>query len=202
MNQTSDKEWVIAITGASGATYGVELCKHLLQSGRSIHLLISDAGWRVINEELDWKTQSREQMLQTSFGTYAGSYTYHPIRDIGASIASGSFRTEGMVIIPCSMGTLGGIANGLADNLIRRAADVMLKEQRQLIIVPRETPLHAIHLENMLKLAKMGATILPAMPAFYTRPQTLEEVVSFLVGKVCDSMGIPHTLFPRWGETS
>lgn len=198
---TAKKDWVIAITGASGAIYGVELCKYLLQTGHSIHLLISDAGWRVLREELDWIVTNRERTLELQFGSYDGSYTYYPVKDIGAAIASGSFRTEGMVIVPCSMGTLAGVANGLSDNLIKRAADVMLKERRKLIIVPRETPLHSIHLENMLKLSNMGVTILPAMPAFYTKPKTLDESVHFLVGKICDVMGVDHSLFPRWGES-
>ncbi|GAA4843882.1 flavin prenyltransferase UbiX [Paenibacillus vulneris] len=195
------KPWVIGITGASGAAYGVRLCKFLLDRGYDLHLLITDAGWRVLKEELGWDVTKRKETLESHFGGLAGKYTYNPIQDIGASTASGSFRTSGMVIIPCSMGTLSGIAHGASDNLLERTADVMLKEGRTLIIVPRETPLHTIHLENMLKLSRMGVRIIPAMPAFYQGPQTLNDMVDFLVGKVLDNMDIDHELYRRWGMT-
>lgn len=197
------KRWVVGITGASGATYGVKLCKELLAAGIHVHLVVSDAGWRVLKEELGWDAARRQYVLAAAFAgaSQEGRLTYHPLNDIGASIASGSFRAEGMVIIPCSMGSLSAIANGASTNLLTRAADVMLKEGRQLLLVPRETPLSAIHLENMLKLARLGVRIIPAMPAFYNGPQTIEDIVSFLVGKVMDSMGIAHNLFKRWGES-
>ncbi len=193
--------WVIGITGASGAIYGVRLCQVMLMQGIPIHLVITDAGWRVLHDELDWDASRRKEMLDKHFGGHEGSYTFHPIGDIGASIASGSFLTKGMVIVPCSMGTLSGIAKGASDNLLERAADVMLKEGRKLILVPRETPLHAIHLENMLTLAKLGTRIIPAMPAFYNRPESLDDLVDFLVGKVLDTMEIEHQLYRRWGES-
>lgn len=193
------KPWVIGITGASGAAYGVRLCRFLLSQGLHIHLLITDAGWRVLKEELGWDASRRKETLEANLGGHPGTFEYHPIQDIGASTASGSFRTGGMVIIPCSMGTLSGIANGASDNLLERTADVMLKEGRPLLLVPRETPLHAIHLENMLKLARMGVRIIPAMPAFYQGPQTLEDIVDFMVGKVLDMMQIEHQLYKRWG---
>jgi len=194
--------WVIGITGASGAIYGVRLCQALLDHGYDLHLLITEAGWRVLHDELDWTAAKRKEMLDMHFGGRAGTYVYHPIADIGATVASGSFRTKGMVVVPCSMGTLSGIAHGASDNLLKRTADVMLKEGRPLIIVPRETPLHAIHLENMLTLARLGVRILPAMPAFYNRPGSLAEMVDFLVGKVLDSMqvDIHLPLYKRWGE--
>lgn len=198
------KKWIIGITGASGAVYGTALCRALLQAGVDIHLLITDAGWRVLQEELGWNAAKRTEEIAQRFGVNqpgSGTITYHRNQDIGASIASGSYRTTGMVIAPCSMGTLSGIARGASDNLLERAADVMLKEGRKLIVVPRETPLHAIHLENMLTLARMGATILPAMPAFYHHPASLEELVNFLVGKIMDAMDIEHQLFRRWGDT-
>ncbi|ANF98870.1 aromatic acid decarboxylase [Paenibacillus bovis] len=191
---------MIGITGASGSVYGVRLTEILLSMGYSVHLVISNAGWRVLKEELDWTASSREEMLDGHFGSLPGKLVYHSFSDIGASIASGSFRVKAMIIIPCSMGTLANIAGGISANLMTRAADVMIKEERKLVIVPRETPLHAIHLENMLKLAHMGVSIIPAMPAFYYRPQTLEDAVDFVVGKVLDILDIEHHLFERWGE--
>ena len=178
------RRWVIGMTGASGAVYGVELVRALLEREYEVHLVISDAGWRVLKDELGWNAARRGD----------------PPNDIGAAIASGSFRCQGMAIVPCSMGTLAAIAAGAADNLLTRAAGVALKEGRPLIIVPRETPLSAIHLENMLKLARLGVRVIPAMPAFYTRPRELMDVVRFMVGKVLDQMGVDHDLYPRWGE--
>jgi flavin prenyltransferase len=195
------KPWVIGMTGASGAAYGARLCRFLLSQGEHIHLFITDAGWRVLKEELGWDAAHRSDTLNEQLGGLPGQLTYHPIQDIGASTASGSFRTKGMVIIPCSMGTLSAIANGASDNLLERTADVMLKEGRPLILVPRETPLHAIHLENMLKLARMGVKLIPAMPAFYQHPQSVDDLIDFLVGKVLDIMDIEHELFKRWGMT-
>lgn len=198
--QPVKKPWVVGITGASGAVYGVRLCRFLLQGGLDVHLIVTDAGWRVLQDELDWNPADRTGMLEEQFGGFPGKLVAHPVKDIGASVASGSFRTEGMVIVPCSMGTLSAIAHGASDNLLERAADVMLKEGRKLLIVPRETPLHAVHLENMLTLARLGAKIVPAMPAFYQKPRTLEDAVDFLVGKVLDLMDVDHDLYRRWGE--
>ncbi|MZQ84401.1 UbiX family flavin prenyltransferase [Paenibacillus sp. 5J-6] len=196
----SGGNWVVGITGASGAIYGIRLCQVMLDQGLDVHLIITEAGWRVLHDELDWQASKRKEMLQEHFGGRTGSFEHHPIADIGATVASGSFRTKGMVVIPCSMGTLSGIAHGSSDNLLERTADVMLKEGRKLILVPRETPLHAIHLENMLTLSRMGVRMLPAMPAFYNRPRSIEEMVDFLVGKVLDSMDIEHSLYRRWGD--
>jgi 4-hydroxy-3-polyprenylbenzoate decarboxylase len=193
------RPWVIGITGASGAAYGVRLCSYLLSQGMELHLLVTDAGWRVLKEELGWDVSNRKGTLLNQLGAQPGTFHYHPIQDIGASTASGSFRTNGMVIIPCSMGTLSSVASGASDNLLERTADVMLKEGRPLIIVPRETPLHAIHLENMLKLSRMGVRMIPAMPAFYQGPQTIDDMVDFVVGKVLDAMNVEHDLFKRWG---
>ncbi|MFC0214858.1 UbiX family flavin prenyltransferase [Paenibacillus chartarius] len=193
--------WIIGMTGASGAAYGVRLCRFLLGAGYDVHLIVTDAGWRVLHDELGWDAAKRADTLERQFGGASpGQLTYHPNSDIGASVASGSFRTKGMAVIPCSMGTLSGIARAASDNLLERAADVMLKEGRKLIVVPRETPLHEIHLDHMLRLARMGARIVPAMPAFYQKPQTLEDIVDFLVGKVLDLMDIDHDLYRRWGE--
>jgi|HigsolmetaAR203D_1030402.scaffolds.fasta_scaffold01913_10 4-hydroxy-3-polyprenylbenzoate decarboxylase len=196
--------WVVGITGASGAIYGTTLVKELLRAGRDVHLVVSEAGWRVLGDELGWSASRREQMLAEHFpsgGEGVGTLHYHPLRDVGASIASGSFRTAGMAIVPCSMGTLSGIARGASDNLLERAADVMLKERRKLIVVPRETPLNTIHLENMLALSRAGAVILPAMPAFYHKPESIDDLVRFLVGKILDLMDVDHQLFRRWGES-
>jgi 4-hydroxy-3-polyprenylbenzoate decarboxylase len=192
------RPWVIGITGASGAAYGVRLCRYLLSQSKELHVLVTDAGWRVLKEELGWDITNRKDVLQEHFGTLPGTFHYHPIQDIGASTASGSFRTSGMVIMPCSMGTLSGVACGASGNLLERTADVMLKEGRPLIIVPRETPLHAIHLENMLKLSRLGVRIIPAMPAFYQGPQTIEDIIDFMVGKVLDAMDVEHDLYKRW----
>ncbi|ALS22676.1 MULTISPECIES: UbiX family flavin prenyltransferase [Paenibacillus] len=193
------RPWVIGITGASGAAYGVRLCRFLLSRGEHLHLVITDAGWRVLKEELGWDAGRRQESLKKHLGGSAGSYEYVPNQDIGAKTASGSFLTKGMVIVPCSMGTLSGIANGASDNLLERTADVMLKEGRKLILVPRETPLHAIHLENMLKLSRLGVRMIPAMPAFYQGPQTVDDMIDFVVGKILDTMEIEHQLYKRWG---
>ncbi|WP_435925740.1 UbiX family flavin prenyltransferase [Paenibacillus sp. DYY-L-2] len=201
-NRNAVKSLVVGITGASGSIYGVTLVKTLLGLGMTVHLVISNAGWRVIKEELGWETTDRDSVLREQFGGMPGRYFYHPIGDIGASIASGSFIVDGMVIMPCSMGTLSSIASGSSDNLMTRAADVMLKEARPLVLVPRETPLHAIHLENMLKLSRLGVRMIPAMPAFYFGPETIDDLVRFLVGKVMDNLGIEHALFTRWGDHS
>lgn len=195
------KPWVVGITGASGAAYGVRLCRFLLSAGEDVHLIVTDAGWRVLKEELGWDATRRQESVRLHFAAdnQPGKLEYVPVQDIGAKTASGSFRTQGMVVVPCSMGTLSGIANGASDNLLERTADVMLKEGRKLIVVPRETPLHAIHLENMLKLARLGVRILPAMPAFYQGPQTLDDMIDFVVGKILDCLEIEHQLYKRWG---
>ncbi|WP_127549787.1 UbiX family flavin prenyltransferase [Paenibacillus amylolyticus] len=200
VQQPDNKRLVVGITGASGSIYGIRLIEMLLDLEYNVHLVISNAGWRVLKEELDWDVTNRDAVLEEKFGNRAGSLIYHPVSDIGASIASGSYLADGMIIMPCSMGTLSSIAQGSSDNLMSRAADVMMKEGRTLILVPRETPLHAIHLENMLKLSRLGVRMIPAMPAFYYKPQTMDELILFLVGKVLDSLRIPHQLFTRWGE--
>ncbi len=200
-SQARERPWVVGITGASGAAYGVRLCEEMLSRGYHLHLVITDSGWRVLQEELGWKATHRKEALDQAFGGFTGKFTYYPIQDIGATIASGSFRTSGMVIVPCSMGTLAAIAHGQSDNLLERAADVMLKEGRPLILMPRETPLHAIHLENMLTLAKLGVRVAPAMPGFYHNPQSLDEMIGFMVGKVLDMMQIDHEIYRRWSGT-
>jgi 4-hydroxy-3-polyprenylbenzoate decarboxylase len=194
--------WVVGITGASGSIYGIRLIEVLLHMDYEVHLVVTEAGWRVLKEELGFETTRRSAALEARFGDAIATnrLVFHPNADIGASIASGSYRVQGMVIVPCSMGTLASISHGISDDLMTRAADVMLKENRKLLIVPRETPLHAIHLENMLTLARLGVRIIPAMPAFYYKPQSMDEMIDFLVGKVLDNMAIDHDLYRRWGD--
>ncbi len=194
----SNKRIVIGLTGASGAPYGLCLLEECLRQGHEVHLMVSEAGWRVLKEEQGWEVQKREQIFYERYKNLKGTLVYHPIKDIGASIASGSYPSDGMVIMPCSMGTMARIAQGISGNLMERTADVMLKEKKPLIIVPRETPLSAIHLENMLKLSHQGVHIVPAMPAFYCQPQTIEDMVRFVSGKVLDQLRIEHQLFRRW----
>jgi len=179
---------VVGITGASGVIYSIRLLEVLKAAGWEIHCVVSEAGWQVLAYECNITKQ--DIMAKVAF--------LHDVTNIAACIASGSFKTEAMVVVPCSMGTLGGIANGIADNLLGRAADVMLKEGRKLILVPRETPFNAIHLGNMLKLAQLGVKIVPACPGFYHRPTNLQAVIDMMVGKICDAIGVDHDLFTRW----
>lgn len=179
---------IVGITGASGAIYGLRLIEVLKEAGCEIHAVVSEHGWQVLDYECSISPQEIKEKVDF----------LHDIKNIGACIASGSFKTDAMVVVPCSMRTLSSISNGIADNLLSRAADVMLKEGRKLIIVPRETPLNAIHLANMLKLSQLGVRILPASPGFYHRPTTLNQMIDMMVGKISDSIGIDHDLFPRW----
>jgi 4-hydroxy-3-polyprenylbenzoate decarboxylase len=194
---------VLAFTGASGAPYGVRLLEVLLRQGRTVHLTISPAAVEVLECELGRRLGPDRFDLSDLLGPTAaelpGRLEYHGHLDFQAGIASGSFLTGGMVICPCSMGTVAAIAHGLSQNLIHRAADVHLKERRKLILVPRETPLNVIQLRNLATCAEAGAVVLPAMPAFYTRPQTLQDQVDFIVGRVCDQLGVEHNLVRRWG---
>ncbi len=195
---------VIALTGASGAPYGVRLLEVLLHAGRTVHLTLSPAAVEVVEHELGRTVNLGHFELGDLVGespalAFVDRVHYHDYRNFHAGIASGSFLTGGMAICPCSMGTVGAIAHGLSQNLIHRAADVHLKEKRKLILVPRETPLHLLQLRNLAACAEAGAVILPAMPAFYTRPQSLQDVVDFIVGRICDQFGIEHQLLTRWG---
>ncbi|WP_019122454.1 UbiX family flavin prenyltransferase [Brevibacillus massiliensis] len=195
------KQLAVGITGASGAIYGVRFVQELLKAGHTVHLMITEAGWQVFRDELEWAADDRETLLAEKLQqNFPGRLHYWTLRDFSCPAASGSHRGDGMIIIPCSMGTLSGIANGASGNLMERAADVALKEGRKLVIVPRETPLNAIHLENMLRLARIGARILPAMPGYYHKPQTMDDLINFVVGKALDAFDIPHTLFQRWGS--
>lgn len=184
---------IVAISGATGAIYGIRLLEALRScSGYEVHLVISNWAEKTIALETGYTVEEVKALADYQ----------HDLNDVGASIASGSFRTTGMVIIPCSMKTLAGIAHGFAGNLIIRAADVMIKERKKLILVARETPLSVIHLENMLAVTRAGACIVPPMPAFYNHPATIDELVNHLVGRVMDQFGIPHNLTRRWGEVS
>lgn len=196
---------VLAFTGASGAPYGVRLLEVLLHAGRTVHLVISPAAVEVIERELDRRVRLDRFAIADLLGEGSASFEasqihYHHYMDFQTGIASGSFPTGGMVVCPCSMGTVAAIAHGLSQNLIHRAADVHLKERRRLILVPRETPLHLIQLRNLAACAEAGAVVLPAMPAFYTRPNSLQDAIDFIVGRVCDQLGIDNSLLPRWGE--
>jgi 4-hydroxy-3-polyprenylbenzoate decarboxylase len=203
-SQPTAKRLVLAITGASGAPYAVRLLQILLESPYELHLTISPAGAEVVEQELgrrvDVTAFDLSILLPERPVRGEGRVHYHHYQDFRAGIASGSFRTQGMVICPCSMGTVAAIAHGTSQNLIHRAADVHLKEGRRLILVPRETPMHIVQLQNLVRCAEAGATVLPAMPAFYTRPRTLADAIDFIVGRICDQLDVPHQLFPRWGE--
>jgi 4-hydroxy-3-polyprenylbenzoate decarboxylase len=195
---------VVAMTGASGAPYGVRLLEVLLRAGRTVHFTLSPAAAEVIEQELDRRVSVECFSLRDLLGEAAapdpGRFHYHDYRDFLAGIASGSFLTAGMVVCPCSMGTAAAIAHGLSQNLIHRAADVHLKERRRLVLVPREAPLNLVQLRNLTACAEAGAVVLPAMPAFYTRPRSLQDVIDFVVGRVCDQLGVEHDLTYRWGE--
>lgn len=183
----------IGITGASGSVYALRLIEVLRQAGHEIHAVVTDSGWRVMDYECSVDREAFRKRVDVLYD----------VADIGAAIASGSFLMDAMVVVPCSMKTAACIAGGISDNLLTRAADVALKEGRPLVLVPRETPMHAIHLENLLKLSRLGVRILPACPAFYHRPESLADIVDMLVGKICDSLGVEHDLFTRWqGEQS
>src|SRR5437868_3318684 len=196
---------VLAMTGASGAPYGLRLLEVLLRAGRTVHLTLSPAAVQVLEQETDRRVSLDRFALADLLGDGAalatpGQVQYHDYRDFRAGIASGSFLTAGMAVCPCSMGTVAAIAHGLSQNLIHRAADVHLKERRKLILTPRETPLHLVQLRNLAACAEAGAVVLPAMPAFYTRPRSLEDAVDFIVGRVCDQLGVGHDLLRRWSD--
>ena len=179
---------IVAITGATGAIYGVRLLRHLRTLGVESHLLISAAGVLSAHQELDMKRGDVEALADV----------VHSVGDVGASLASGSFKTQGMVISPCSMKTLAAVANGYGDNLVSRAADVCLKERRTLVVLPREAPLNLAHIRNMEAVTLMGGIIFPPLPAFYLRPQSFEQMVDHTVARVLDLFGIEHLLAPRW----
>ncbi|MCM0080460.1 UbiX family flavin prenyltransferase [Geomonas sp. Red32] len=198
------RHFALAITGASGAVYGVRLAEELLRGGHRVSLTVSAAGFAVLGEECGLRWEGEPERVRAALDAYfeglPGRIAYHPVDDLFSPIASGSAAPDAMIVAPCSMGTLSRIACGNSGNLLERAADVMLKEGRPLVLVPRETPLNAIHLENMLKLSRLGVRMIPAMPGFYHHPTTVEEMVDFVVGKVLDAIGVEHRLFKRWGS--
>lgn len=183
-----NKNIIVGITGASGVIYGIRLVEELKKLNHTVHLILSQ--WAVKNIEIE--TECDVEVLRE-----LADWCYD-VNDLSAPIASGSYRNDGMVIAPCSMKTLSAIANGYSDNLISRAADVCIKERRKLIVVPRETPLSRIHLENMLKLSQAGVIILPPVPGFYFKPRTVDDIINHTVGKILDSMGIQAELYKRW----
>ncbi|WP_110687527.1 flavin prenyltransferase UbiX [Salinicola aestuarinus] len=194
----------VALTGASGVQYGLRLIECLTAAGHEIYVMISKAAHRVIDVETDIDLPAQPARLAATlserFGASDGQIHCFSREDWMAPVASGSGRWRSLVICPCSTGTLSAIACGASDNLIERAADVALKERRQLVVVPRETPLSAIHLENMLTLTRMGAVILPAAPGFYHRPTSLEAMIDFIVARILNQLGIEQSLLPAWGS--
>ena len=194
----------MAITGASGAVYATRTVAGLLERGCHVELIVTEYGRRLLRDELGDEA-AVERLTEYLAGKYGeairrGSYTLHSNRDLGAKIASGSQDCSAMVVVPCSMKTLAGIAHGLSRTLVERAADVMLKERRTLIIVPRETPMSLPQLRNMTLCAEAGALMMPAMPAFYQMPKTLDDLADFMAGKILSAMGFSHELYPRWGS--
>lgn len=194
----------VALTGASGLPYGLRLIDSLISAGVRVWVLYSQAAQIVAKQEMDLQLPSRPaevaQWLQQRSGATDGQLAVFGREEWFAPVASGSNPADAMVVCPCSMGTLAAIAHGMSDNLIERAADVSIKEGRKLILVPRETPLSVIHLENMLKLARLGAVILPPSPGFYTHPASVDDMVDFVVARILDQLRVPHKLMPRWGE--
>jgi flavin prenyltransferase len=190
------KKIIVGITGASGSIYAVRLIEELLEKEIFVHIICTENGKKVMKFEtsidiVEWVEELKKK------------YNHVKLEDINnlfSGVASGSFKFDAVIILPCSMGTLAEISNGLAKNLLCRAADVALKENRRLIIVPRETPLNAIHLENMLKLSRLGVSILPAMPGFYHKPETMEDLINFVVGKILDTLSIENILFKKWED--
>jgi flavin prenyltransferase len=201
MTTDAGRPIVVAITGASGAPYAVRLLQALVERGQRVSLIVSDHGVRLLQTETD--VPSIDALRE-----YVGAARWDAVvrvyddRDRGAAPASGSALSAGMVICPCSMGTISAVAVGASRSLVERAADVTLKERRRLVLVPRESPYSAIHLENMLSLTRAGAVILPASPGFYHRPRTIDDLVDFVVARVLDQLGVEQSLVPRWGSES
>jgi 4-hydroxy-3-polyprenylbenzoate decarboxylase len=204
MSTDAKRSVALAITGASGALYATRTLAALLERGCSVELIVTEFGRRLLRDELG-EAAAIERLtdyLAEKYGeaVRAGSYTLHSNRDLGAKIASGSQDCQAMAVVPCSMKTLAGIAHGLSRTLVERAADVMLKERRALVIVPRETPMSLPQLRNMTLCAEAGAILMPAMPAFYQMPRTLDDLADFMAGKILGALGFAHDLYPKWGS--
>lgn len=189
------KKYIIGITGASGSIYGIRLAEEILKARNEVFLVVTKNGWKVIDYETGYNLDGVVKRLECY-----GKVNLCDIEDLFAPIASGSFKVEGMAVVPCSMSTMGRISNGISINLLDRAADVCIKEKRKLILVPRETPLSTIHIENMLKLSRSGAIILPAAPGFYNRPQSIDDMVNFVAARILDHLGIENNLYKKWGD--
>ncbi|MDI6619428.1 MAG: flavin prenyltransferase UbiX [Clostridiales bacterium] len=188
------KKYIIGITGASGSIYGVRLAEEVLKRKNDVFLVITENGERVMEYETGYGLSDVIKRLSET-----GNINLCGIHDIFAPIASGSFKVDGMAVVPCSMGTMGCLANGISLNLLDRAADVCIKEKRKLVLVPRETPLNTIHIENMLKLSKCGVDIIPAAPGFYNKPESIDDMVNFITGKVLEHLGMENDLYKKWG---
>jgi len=203
-NSSGKRSVITAITGASGAAYGLRLIQRLAEAGVEQHLLLSRAARVVLKQEADIELPEQNNLIASALAKHlniSGQHLHnYALEDWFSPAASGSAGIKQMVIIPCSMGTMARIAGGMSDNLIERAADVILKEKRQLIIVPRETPLSSIHLENMLKLSQMGTHIIPAMPGFYHKPETIAEIIDFIVDRVLDHLDLSNPEAKKWGS--
>jgi flavin prenyltransferase len=202
MSDSSKRSIAIAVTGASGAVYATRTIAALLEQGCHLELVISEYGRRLLRDELG-DAASADKLVEFLAAKYGesvrnGTFTLYSNRDLGAKIASGSQDCEAMAVVPCSMKTLAGIAHGLSRNLVERAADVMLKERRPLVIVPRETPMSLPQLRNMVLCAEAGAMVMPAMPAFYQMPKTLDDIADFMAGKILAALGFSHRLYPSW----
>jgi 4-hydroxy-3-polyprenylbenzoate decarboxylase len=186
----TSRRLIVAITGATGAVYGVRLLELLRATpGIETHLIVTPAGWMNVDQELQRSRHEVEALASV----------VHAVRDVGASLASGSFQTDGMIVAPCSMKTLAAVAHGLSDNLVTRAADVVLKERRRLVLLARETPLNLAHLRNMTAVTEMGGIVFPPLPAFYHRPQGIDDLIDHTCARVLDLFGVEHRLAPRWG---
>ncbi|PKM94804.1 MAG: aromatic acid decarboxylase [Firmicutes bacterium HGW-Firmicutes-1] len=190
------KKIVIGITGASGSIYGKRMVEVLLEMGYELHVICTDNGKKVMQYETGTDLVAWIGSLKEKYA----SIHLEDIEDMFSGVASGSYPYDAVIILPCSMGTLAEISQGYAKNLLTRAADVALKENRKLILVPRETPLNAIHLENMLKLSRLGVTLIPAMPGFYHHPETVQDLVDFVIGKILDYLSIENNMFKKWGN--
>jgi 4-hydroxy-3-polyprenylbenzoate decarboxylase len=201
VEQTVKKRYIVGITGASGVIYGISLLRRLMDQPVDIHLIVTPDGRKVLNHEMGRGDVTGCIDSHPDFRPHAGARIHeHPPDRFFSPPASGSFRHDGMAVVPCSMKTLASVASGLADNLLSRAADICLKEHRPLVLVPREMPFSRIHLENMLRVSDAGGVILPPAPGFYRHPRSIDDLVDFVTGRILDQLGVPNTLVKEWGD--